>query len=33
MVPSRIIKISGLFDREQQMTVDQYEELKNAFEE
>lgn len=32
MVPSRIIKISGVFDREQMMTVDQYEELKNAFE-
>jgi hypothetical protein len=30
--PSRIIKISNIFDREMQMTVEMYEELKDDFE-
>jgi hypothetical protein len=30
--PSRIIKISNIFDREMTMTVEMYEELKDDFE-
>lgn len=30
--PSRVIKISNIFDREMQMTVEMYEELKDDFE-
>jgi hypothetical protein len=32
LTASRIIKISGVFDREKQMSVDEYEELRDNFE-